>query len=83
MSFRACLSHLACGRSISGMVDNEDAIAELNDVIRSGVTSMEVDGQVIATDLAMAAKARRELIEEQTATRHNRPRVSTIDLSQG
>lgn len=65
------------------VIDNSEAISELDAVLQAGATNVAVDGQQITTDLATIERERRRLIEQQTATRHQRPRVATIDLSQG
>lgn len=62
------------------MADNTATIAELDDVIRSGATDVEVDGQKVAVDLETLKKERRDLIATDDARAGDRPRVSRIYL---
>lgn len=63
------------------MADNTAAISELDDVIRAGANSVEVDGQKVAFDLDAMRRERNDLIQTDTTRAVDRPRVSTVKLN--
>ena len=62
-------------------MDNSDRIAEINDILRTGAKRVTVDGTTIDYDFATLRQERRELMAEDDAKRHVKPRVSSINLS--
>lgn len=63
------------------MANNTAAIAELDDVIRAGANTVEVDGHKVAFDLDAMRRERNDLIQTDTTRGVTRPRVSTVKLS--
>lgn len=62
------------------MADNTAAIADLDDVIRAGAETVEVDGQKVAFNLDALKKERRDLIANDNDRKGDRPRVARIYL---
>lgn len=63
------------------MADNTVAISELDEVIRAGANSVEVDGQKVAFDLGAMRRERNDLIQTDETRSVQRPRVSTVKLN--
>jgi hypothetical protein len=57
----------------------DERIAELDAILDSGVSSMTVDGETTAIDLAAVRKRRDELMAEKAGNR--RPTMVALDLS--
>lgn len=63
------------------MANNTAAISELDDVIRAGANTVEVDGQKVQFDLGAMRRERNDLIQTDTTRAVDRPRVATVKLN--
>ncbi len=62
------------------MPDHSERIAEIREVLRSGVQSTVTDGTTVTFDLASLRRELRELMAEDDTLHGRRPRVSSINL---
>lgn len=62
------------------MPDHSARIAEIREILRSGVSSSTTDGTTVQFDLASLRKELRELMAEDDAYCVVRPRVASINL---
>lgn len=65
------------------MADNSARIAELQEILRSGVSSVSTDGTSMSRDLTQVRRELRQLLAEDDLTppTKKRPVVSQINLS--
>lgn len=63
------------------MPDHSARIAQIEQILRSGVTSSSVDGTQITIDHESLRKELRKLRAEDDVQRLRRPRISSVDLS--
>lgn len=63
------------------MADHSVRIAEIQETLRSGVSSVSTDGTTTTFDLASLRKELRQLMAEDDVHRGRRPAVSSINLS--
>jgi hypothetical protein len=63
------------------MPDNSDRIAEIRELLQSGLTSTNIDGTTEQMDLASLRTELRQLMAEDNTQRIRKPRLSSVDLS--
>lgn len=66
---------------IAGMPDHSKRIAEIRDLLASGVSSTTVDGVATSFDLESLRAELRRLEAEDTSRTNTRPRLASINLS--
>lgn len=62
------------------MANNTDRIAEIREILRTGASTVVVDGTTTTYDFPALRQELRELIAEDDTQRHIKPRVSSINL---
>jgi hypothetical protein len=62
------------------MADNTRRIAEIREILRTGVVSSNVDGTSMTIDPESLRKELRQLTGEDDTQRLRRPRLSTVNL---
>jgi hypothetical protein len=62
------------------MADNREKIAEIDEIIASGVKSSSVDGTSVHHDLKALRKREMLYREQDELLRRTRPRVASINL---
>ena len=62
------------------MADNTRRIAEIREILRTGVVSSNVDGTSITIDPESLRKELRQLTGEDDTQRLRRPRISSVNL---
>lgn len=62
------------------MPDHSERIAEIREILRSGVSSSTTDGTTVQFDLASLRRELRELMAEDDAFCVQRPRVASVNL---
>ena len=63
------------------MADNTRRIAEIREILRTGVVSSSVDGTNISIDVDSLRRELRQLMSEDDTQRVRRPRISSVDIS--
>lgn len=63
------------------MADHSERIAEIQDLLRTGATSVETDGTTVQLDPESLRRELRQLMAEDDTNRGRRPVVSSINLS--
>lgn len=66
---------------MSQFVDHSERIAEIQELLRAGVTSVSVDGTTVHYDLEALRRELRSLMAEDDLHRHRRPRIGRLNLS--
>ena len=62
------------------MADHSAKIAELEEILQSGVTTVVVDGTTTTVNLDVIQRQLNELRQSNTATADRRPRLSSIQM---
>lgn len=63
--------------------NNSARIAEIREVLRTGVSRHTVDGFLVEYDLDALRRELRDLEADDYTARHRRPRISSINLDAG
>lgn len=77
---RVWCSVAPCGM-VERMADNSERIAEIQELLRSGVSSTNVDGVQTTFDLASLRRELRQLMAEDDTNAGRRPVATNIRLS--
>jgi hypothetical protein len=63
------------------VANNSERITEIQNILRSGVTTGNVDGVQVTLDLNSLRKELRELLDKDNKNRGRRPVASSVKLS--
>lgn len=67
--------------NVDGMADHTTRIAEIQDILRTGARSVNVDGVSITYDFVQLRNELRQLMSEDDTHKGRRPIASRLDLS--
>jgi len=65
---------------LDSMADHSQRIAEIQAILRAGAKTVTVDGVTVAYDFASLRKELRQLMAEDPAYAHLRPRLSSMNI---
>lgn len=63
------------------MADHSERIAQIQQILRAGATSVSVDGVTVTYDFESLRRELRQLMQEDDVHKGRRPVISHLDLS--